>query len=316
MTEYIIRRLLYIVPSLLIASFITYFVGFYGPGDPLKQYMGEELYQDTASRDRLRHQMGLDRPFLVQYGEWISELAQGNLGQSIVSRRSINTMLAGAWGKSIQLGLVAMLLWFVLGITLGITAALSHNTPLDYVIVSTSVALSTIPPFVLAPMLMILFVLKIPLIDSTFGWDGILSQKIILPAIVVASSGRLASLVRQMRSSILETLSQDYVRTARAKGLRERMVILRHVVPNAFTPILTITTAAFSGFITGSLFAERIFNIHGYGWLSYDATVTLDYPVLAVTATIAAAIVMVMNVVADILYGVLDPRVRTGKTVS
>jgi ABC-type dipeptide/oligopeptide/nickel transport system permease component len=312
MITYVIRRLLYLIPSLLLASLLTYTIGFYAPGDPLRHYLGEELYQDVQARERLRSEMGLDRPFIVQYGEWLSGLVQGDLGQSIVAQRSINQMLASAWPVSAQLGLAAMVIWFTLGITLGIVAALSHNTPLDYFIVSASVALSTVPPFVLGPMLMILFILKIPIIGSSFGWDGILSEKVILPATVIASAG-LANLVRQTRASILETLPQNYVRTARAKGLSEWVVILRHVGPNAFTPILSIATASFSSFITGSFFAERIFNIHGYGWLAYDATVTVDYRLLVVTTTIAAAVVMVMNVVVDLLYGVLDPRVRVGK---
>ena len=314
MSAYTVRRLLYIVPSLLIASLITFTIGFYGPGDPLKQYMGEEFYYDVEARNRLRHAMGLDRPFYVQYGEFLGDLLQGDFGRSIVTQRSINKMLEGTWPKSIQLGLVAMAIWFVLGTSLGVIAAVNHNNIVDYAIVSISVALSTIPTYVLAPMLMILFILKFPIIDSTFGWDGIFSQKIILPAFVIGATG-VAGLARQMRSSILETIGQDYVRTARAKGLSERMVVVRHVVRNAFTPVLTITAAAFSGFITGTMFAERIFNIRGFGSLVYEAISTLDYPLLVVLMTATAAIVMMMNVIVDILYGVLDPRVSVGQQV-
>lgn len=312
MTTYIIRRLIYIIPSLLIASLITFTIGFYGPGDPLKQYMGEEFYHDVEAREHLRQIMGLDRPFHVQYGEFLSNLLRGDFGRSIVTQRSINKMLEGTWPISMQLGLVAMALWFTLGTLLGVVAAVNHNNVVDYAIVSVSVALSTIPPYVLAPMLMILFVLKLPIIGSTFGWDGIFSQKIVLPAFVIGATG-VAGLARQMRSSILETISQDYVRTARAKGLSERMIVVRHVLRNAFTPVLTITAAAFSGFITGSLFAERIFNIRGFGSILFDAIQSLDYPLLVVLTTLSAAIVMMMNVVVDILYGVLDPRVSVGQ---
>ncbi|MBI3942102.1 MAG: ABC transporter permease [Chloroflexi bacterium] len=312
MAVYVARRLLYIIPSLILASFITFAVGFYGPGDPLKAYMGQEMYNDVQARERLRRAMGLDRPFYIQYGEFLTNLLRGDLGISIISRQSIGSMISSAWPISIQLGLVAMVMWFVLGISLGVIAAISHNSLLDYIIVSLSVSLSTIPPFVLGPMLMILFILQIPLIKGGIGWEGIFSQNIILPAIVIAASG-LADLVRQTRASILETIGEDYVRTAHAKGLPEQMVIMRHVMRNAFTPILTITGAAFSGFITGSLFAERIFNIHGFGWLTYDGIVSLDYRLLVVVTTFSAALIMAMNLVVDLLYGVLDPRVRIGK---
>ena len=291
---------------------MTFILAHYGPGDPLMELL-QEAYWDEELRERVRHSLGLDRPFIVQYGEFLGRLMQGQLGYSILSgQRSINVMLAKAWPKSIQLGLVGMFFWFVSGTVLGIIAARFHNRTIDYIIVSTTVAVSTIPTFVLAPMLMIVFILKLGWIESSIGWEGIFSQKIILPMMLIGFTGT-AGLVRQWRSSILETISQDYVRTARAKGLTERLIIVRHVLRNAFTPILTITAASLGGFITGSIFVEQIFNIHGFGWLVWQGIIGLDYPVLMITTLFSAAIILFMNLVVDILYGVVDPRVRVGE---
>jgi ABC-type dipeptide/oligopeptide/nickel transport system permease component len=204
-----------------------------------------------------------------------------------------------------------MAIWFFSGVGLGVIAALYHNRWIDYAIVSLTVALSALPPFVLGPMLLILFALKFPIIKAPFGWEGMFSPKVIMPAIVVAAAS-IADLVRQMRSSILEIVGQDYIRTARAKGLTNRMVVWRHVIRNAFTPILTITVTSFSWFLGGALFAELIFNIHGFGMLVYQGVIGLDYPVLVVTTMLVATITLVMNVMVDILYGVLDPRVSIG----
>ncbi len=207
-----------------------------------------------------------------------------------------------------------MVMWFISGTVLGVIAALYHNRWIDYVIVAVTVALSALPPFVLGPMLLILFALKMPIIKSPFGWEGMFSPKVIMPAFVIAATG-IAGLTRQMRSSILEILGQDYIRTARAKGLPERLVIWRHVIRNAFTPILTITVTSFSWFVGGALFAELVFNIHGFGMLTYQGIIGLDYPVLVVTTMLVAVLTMIMNVVVDILYGVLDPRVSIGARV-
>lgn len=314
MGTYIAQRIVYIIPTLLLASLITFALGFYGPSDPLRDIMGMDYY-NSVLRERTRHALGLDRPFFVQYFDWLGGLVQGRFGYSLMmQQRSINRMVASAWPKSFQLGLVAMFIWFVSGTVLGVIASLYHNRFIDYVIVSVTVALSALPPFVLGPMLLILFALKIPIIKSPFGWEGIFSPRVILPALVIAAPS-IAALTRQMRSSILETLGQDYIRTARAKGLPERLVIIRHVIPNAFTPILTITVTSFSWFVGGMLFAELIFNIHGFGMLTYQGVIGLDYPVLVVTTMLVAVLTMIMNVLVDILYGVLDPRVSIGARV-
>ncbi len=308
MGRYITQRILYVLPTLILASMITFALGLYGPGDPLRDLMGQ-AYFDPAARERTRHALGLDRPFFEQYVDWLSGLAQGQLGHSLMSQqRSINLMIAAAWPKTAQLGLVAMLFWFVSGVGLGIVAALNHNKWIDYAIVASTVALAAFPPFVLGPMLLILFSLTFPVIKAPFGWEGLWSPKILMPAFVIAAVS-IADLTRQMRSSILEVLGQDYIRTARSKGLSRKLIISRHVLRNAFNPILTIVVTSVSWFMGGALFAELIFNIHGFGMLTYQGVIGLDYPVLVVTTMLVAVITMLMNVLVDILYGVLDPRV-------
>jgi peptide/nickel transport system permease protein len=308
MGRYITQRILYVLPTLILASVITFALGLYGPGDPLRDIMGQN-YFDPILRERTRHALGLDRPFVEQYVDWLSGMVQGQFGYSLMSQqRSINLMIAAAWPKTVQLGLVAMLFWFVSGVSLGIVAALNHNKWIDYAIVASTVALSAFPPFVLGPMLLILFSLTFPIIKAPFGWEGLWSPKILMPAFVIAAVS-IADLTRQMRSSILEVLGQDYIRTARSKGLNKRLIIGRHVLRNAFNPILTIVVTSVSWFMGGALFAELIFNIHGFGMLTYQGVVGLDYPVLVVTTMLVAIITMSMNVLVDILYGALDPRV-------
>lgn len=296
------------IPIILAVVVITFSLGFIAPGDPVRAYFGEQAI-DEATINRIRQQYGLDRPFLTQLGDYLVNLAQGDFGRSLLLNRPVGEAIANSLPVSAQLGLAALIVIIALGIPLGIIAALRQNTWLDYTILFGTISLSTIPSFVLAPLLMILLILKLGLIPSTTGWAGIFSVKAILP-VMTLSVGPLVRVVRFTRFSVLEALGQDYVRTARAKGLGTRQIVVRHVLPNALTPVVTSLGATMAGLITGSIFLENIFAIPGFGGLIVGGLRNHDYPVILGTTIFGTLIIVTTNLIVDIVYGLLDPRVR------
>ncbi|MBI3942569.1 MAG: ABC transporter permease [Chloroflexi bacterium] len=306
--RYVLRRLALFVPTLLVISFITFALGYFGPGDPIRTIMGDN-WADEATYQILRHQYGLDRPLMVQYGDFLQGVFRGDFGRSLSGRLTVGELMTRSLPISMQLGLVAMVFLAVFGIGLGILAAIRQNTWVDYLIIVSTVIGHSTPVFVLAPMLLILFVLKLQLFPTPSGWDGIFSVKVILPAALLAV-GPIISVVRQTRASVIEVLSQDYVRTARAKGLPGQLVILRHILKNSLTPVITLMGFLFAGLITGSIFVESIFSIPGFGQLFYQAIRQYDYPVLMGTTLVSALIIVSANLIVDLLYGFLDPRIR------
>lgn len=287
---------------------ITFTLGFYAPGDPVRVMFGEQPV-DQATYERLRELYGLDRPYLVQLGDYMRKLLIGDFGDSIARNRPVGAAMAQAIPISAQLGLTALAVIMAVGVPLGILAAVRQNSGLDYGLLAGTILLASIPPFVLAPLLMILVILKLGLLSSTVGWDGILSTKAIMPVIVLAI-GSIPGTIRYTRASILEVLGQDFVRTARAKGLPVRAILTRHVLRNALAPIVTVLGLSVSGLITGSIFVETIFGIPGFGSLAVASLQGYDYPVILGTTIVGTLIVVIVNLVVDLLYGVLDPRVR------
>lgn len=310
MLLYIIRRVSIIIPSLLVISFITFSLGFYGPGDPVRVLMGEN-WNDEETYQVLRHQYGLDRPFLVQYIDYVSKIPKLDFGRSILKRMPVRDMLVGAFLVTAQLGVLAIILLATLGIALGVLAALRQNSWLDYLIVSGGIILHSIPVFVLAPGLMILLVINLRVMDTPSGWDGIFSPKVILPVLLL-TAGPLIVVIRQTRASVLDILSNDYVRTARAKGLSRRLVIVRHILKNALIPVLTTLGVVANFILIGSVFIESIFSIPGFGQTFFSALKARDYPVLMGTTLLSALVILVINLLVDLAYGWLDPRVRLG----
>lgn len=311
MLGYIVQRVLLALVSLLVVVFITYTLGFYGPGDPLLAHYGEDertLVNEEALA-RLRRAYGLDRPFLVQYTEYMGRLLKGDLGKTIATQQPINGMLAYRFPITAQLGIAAFIVLVLVGVPLGVLAAIKQNTWADYLIVSGGVFIQSIPVFVLAPLALIVLVLELHLLKSVIGWKGAFTSTAILPALLLAV-GPMVIVIRQTRVGVIETLSQDYVRTARAKGLPERWVIWRHVMRNAVTPAVTSLGLLFSGLVTGSLFLEEIFGIPGFGSLVASSYRGSDYPTIVATTLVSAVLIVGANLVVDLLYGVLDPRVR------
>jgi ABC-type dipeptide/oligopeptide/nickel transport system permease component len=311
MGTYIFRRLLTFIPTILLISFFTFAVGFYGPGDPIRVLMREQ-WNDEETYQILRHKYGFDRPFLVQYTDYIGKSLQGDFGRSVLRKLPVRDLMLPALAITAQIGLATLVALAFFGIGLGVLAAIRQNTWLDYTIVSVSIFLQSIPPFVLAPIAMIVLVLNLRLMNTPSGWDGLFSSKVILPIALLAILG-MSGVIRQTREAVIGVRNSDYVRTARAKGLREKTILIRHVLRNALTPVFTTLGLLTGWLLTGSIFIESIFSIPGFGSLFYGALKTRDYPVLLGTTLVGSSIILMVNLLVDLSYGFLDPRVRVNR---
>lgn len=305
MFSFIRTRLLLAIPTLLAVSFITFFLGYLSPGSPIDIMLGQ--HSSPEVRRTLEHEYGLDRPPLVQYGHFLWNALHGDLGRSFSnSNRSVTQMIAEQFPTTAFLACMAMATAILLGIPAGVLAALNHNRLLDRATMSAVLLLISLPAFVLAPILMLVFALRLGWFPTS-GWDG--PQYYVMPVVVLAVRPA-ALLARFMRSSMLDVLRQDYVRTAYAKGLSPTRVLLKHAFKNAFLPVLTVLGNTFGFLLTGSFVVENIFNIPGIGYESVQSILRRDYPVIQGVALLVAVIFILVNLTVDILYGVVDPRVR------
>lgn len=310
--KYLISRIVLALPTLLAVLLITYGLTFISPFDPVKILLSanEIAALDTPENiARMRAQLGLDQPFLVQFGRYVEGLLVGDWGRSINGQREVWAMITNALPVSFQLGLGAAALTALIGIPLGVLAAVQKNTWIDYLIVSGTLVLRTVPVFVLAPVLLVILVLELKIMSVPRGWDGLFSSKAILP-VVLLMFGPLAVVVRQTRQAVLDVFGNDYIRTARAKGLRDYTIILRHVLRNAMIPIVTIMGFVTEGLIAGSIFLENIFAIPGFGAISEQAFRQFDYPVIMGVTIVSAVLVILTNTLVDMIYPFLDPRVK------
>jgi ABC-type dipeptide/oligopeptide/nickel transport system permease component len=308
--KYATRRVILFIPTVLAVLAITWALGYYGPGDPARIALGQ-FWTDDRLYQRAREAMGLDKPLWYQYGNYVIHAAQGDLGTSWMRRQGtpVSTLIGETLPISAQLGLAGLFLLITVGVPLGILAAVKRNSWIDYVIVSGSVSLYSIPAFVLGPLLMIVLVLWLKVLPSVgLGWHGLFSRETLMPAIVLAA-GPMLLLVRQVRIGVVEVLGHDFVRTARAKGLAEQAIIRRHVLRNAITPALTVVGLIAGQLLTGSLFVETIFGIPGFGSLTVEALRQKDFPILMGNTVVAAMFIMLSNLIVDLLYRVIDPRV-------
>jgi len=308
MLALIVRRLLTFIPMLFVLALITFVLSYYGPGDPVRLIMGENWSSDEVYQS-LRSEYGLDRPLLVQFGDYLLHAAQGDFGRSYIQRVSVGELIGRALPVSAQLGLAAIILIAVLGIGLGIVAALWHHRWPDAAIGFLGVLAHSIPAFVLAPIVLVTLVLKLKLIATPTGWHGFFSVQTFIAASIIAA-GPLLGVIRQTRTSVADVLSEDFVRTARAKGLTEARIIGIHVMRNALAPVTTSLGLTFGYLLGGSIFVESAFSIPGLGQLFFSAIRTSDYPLLTGATIVSAFWIMLMSLVVDVLYGLFDPRVR------
>ena len=307
MGPYVIRRLMW-TPVLLVAvSLVTFTLGRFGPGDPVQIWMGQ--YSNPEVVERLRQQYGLDKPFFVQYGIYIKDALQGDLGESFQYRgRAVSELLRNRMWVSAQLNIAAMIIAVGLGVPLGFFTALRQGTWLDTATVSTTLLFMSVPVFLTAPGMLIVFALWLDLLP-THGWGGFFDQRIIMPALVMGVPG-VAFLTRLTRASTLEVLSQEYVRTARAKGLNEFVVRHRHILRNALIPIFTMLGLSMATLMTGTFIVEGFFGIPGMGRLAIESFFARDYPIIMALTLIIAAAFVIANLLVDVGYRFIDPRIR------
>lgn len=296
------------MPVILLAvSFITLLLGLYGPGDPAQVLLGQHTNPEVVAR--IRAQWGLDDPFMVQFGKYLWNVLHLDFGESLRFRgQDIGGLILPKIWISMQLAFVAMGLSLLVGIPVGILAAFKRATWIDTAAVGFTLLGVSTPTFVLAPILQWFFVRQLHLLP-TAGWEGIWSVKIIMPAIVLGM-GPIAAIARQTRVSIIEVMGQEYVRVAHAKGLTQRIITLRHILKNAMIPVFTLIGFMIADLPAGSLITEMIFGVPGIGPFAFDAIFNRDYPVIMATTLVVAFSYVVVNLLVDIGYTFLDPRIR------
>lgn len=309
MARFFTRRAISLVFVLFSLTFITFLIGHLVPGDPIQVLMGPRRDQETYNR--LRHLYGLDRPLLAQYVSYVAGLFRGDFGLSFrYEGRPVRDLIAQGVPISLGVGGLALLLSVLLAVPLGLLAALRHDTLFDRAVVAVTLALYAIPSFVLIPVVwslnLSLYRLGFPTLPQA-GWGT--PQHLVLPVAVLAAAN-VGYITRLTRSSTLEVLREDFVRTARSKGLREQLVVTRHVLRNALLPILTLLGPAIAFLVTGAFVVENLFNIPGIGRISIEAIGQRDYPVIQGTTVILGLAVVLMNLVTDLLYSVFDPRIQ------
>ncbi len=308
MLKYILRRLLWLPILLIIVSLITFTLARFGPGDPALLRIGlRPATPETLAR--IRKDLGTDQPFFVQYGKYMYGFFQGDMGESYrFQGQKVNDIIERRMWVSAQLSFAALVVSFVLGVPLGLFAANRQGTWVDSWIISVVVILSSIPALVTAPFLLWLFVIQTHVLPAS-GWGGLFDLRIIMPLLAMGVPG-IAHVARLARASTLNVLTQDYIRTARAKGLSERVVQVRHIMKNSMIPIITILGLSLGGIIEGSIITETLFGIPGIGRLVAESVGARDYPVILATTLIFAFTIALANLLADLIYSYLDPRIR------
>ena len=303
MIAYVVRRILWIIPVLFTVSIITFFLMHAVPGGPWDR----EKQLPQATVDRLNAKYGLDDPIYVQYITWATKFIQGDLGPSYrYTDRTVNDIVADGFWTTVQLGVMAFILSVVVGVPLGIFAALGHNRGPDYLATSISIVGIATPSFVLSILLIVFFAVQLGWFP-TGGWKG--PQYWVLPTIALAGFP-IAIIARYTRASMLEVTRKDYIRTAHSKGLPGQSVVSRHMIRNALIPVITILGPTLAFLVTGSFIIERIFGIPGMGQFYITSISTRDYSLLMAMTMLYAFAVAFLNVVVDVLYAYIDPRIR------
>jgi oligopeptide transport system permease protein len=306
MTVYIVRRLLWMLPTLLIVFTLTFVVVRATPGSPWDE--SEKPLPEAVKRN-LERQYHLDDPLYKQYGDYLWNALHGDLGPSYRSvERSVSDIVGATLPVSVQLGVASMLFALVVGIPLGAFAAVKHNTWIDYLSSLVTVTGISTPPFVRVSLLIVFFSLFLAWLP-TGGWEGIFDARAVIPVIAIGS-GPAAILARYTRSSLLEVRGQDYIRTARAKGVSESEITAFHAMKNALIPVVTVAGVTLANVITGAFFVERIYGVPGIARQFIDSVTGRDYPLLLGIVLVFAILIMLVNLLTDLSYGYLDPRIR------
>ena len=311
MVTYVLRRLLLMIPVALLVSFVTFMLMHLVPGDPARVLLGESATPQSVAA--LDHQLGLDKPLWTQYALWLEQALHGNLGQSIQLQQPVTTAILQRLPVTAELGVIALIVSVGLAIPLGVMAAARRNTRFDWLINILSLIGTAIPNFVLG-LLLILFLAVVvrpfpPGGYVPFTQDPLGNLRDIALPVITLAAGAVAGNMRQIRASMIEVLSQDYIRTARAKGLTQNRVYYVHALRNALLPMLTIVGIQAGAILSGAVVIETIFLWPGVGFLAIQSILAKDYPVVQGVVLLSALSYMLINLLVDISYGVLDPRI-------
>ncbi len=317
MVQFLIKRFIGLIFVVVGVTFITFILGYFAPGDPIRDMLGTHF--NPAVYVQLKHAYGLDLPWYQQYFKFLSNLARFNFGVSFkYQNRPVSSILAEGVPVSAELAFWALLLQVAVGVPLGILSALRSNTWFDTLNMGAMLIFFALPSFVLAVFVQVLIVV----LDQKTGGSWPVSNwgtpwqytptdiSLKLAPILVFAAGGLAFFARFTRASMLEVLRQDFVRTARAKGLRERVVVYRHALRNGLIPLLTVIGYSLGTLVTGAFFIENIFNIPGIAYETIASIGDRDYPVIQATVVVLAVGVVIGNLLADIFYSVADPRIK------
>jgi peptide/nickel transport system permease protein len=311
MTGYIIRRILYMIPILWLVTLVLFVLMRMTPGDPVRNEFGLEVEQETI--DARRKELGLDRPIAIQYLDWVGRMFQGDFGRSVRARRPVLDEMKERLPATLELAILGTFLTFLIAVPVGVLAALYPTSLFAKVTTTLTLASIALPGFFFSTMLVFFLTYKWRVFETPryvpFSEDPIKNlQNIILPTIAV-SYATTAVFIRFIRASVLEAISQDYIRTARAKGLSARTVVVRHAFRNALIPIITLAGGTPLLLWTGIYITERIFNWPGMGRLTTTALLNKDYPVVQASIFFVVISVCLANLLVDLLYGVADPRI-------
>jgi peptide/nickel transport system permease protein len=312
MSGYILRRLVQLIPVVLLSSFLVFMLLHLIPGDPAETVAGPDATPDVIAA--VRHKMGLDRPLAVQYGMWLGNIARGDLGSSYISKMPVIDLVRYAFPATIQLTLAALILALVISLPLGVLASVKQASKLDLFVQGYTALGLGVPNFWLGILLILVFALMLGLLPPGGRIDPLQSpamglKTLILPAVTLAIQIS-AVLTRFVRTAMLEVLHEDYVRTARAKGLQERVVVVRHALRSALVPVVTVVGLQFGRLLGGAVVVESVFAWPGLGRLIIRAVEQRDYTVVQAALLWLVLVFLLINLLTDILYAFLDPRIR------
>ncbi|OED40484.1 oligopeptide transporter permease [Endozoicomonas sp. (ex Bugula neritina AB1)] len=305
MVLYILRRLAISIPTMLFIALLTFWLMDIAPGDPFDM----ERPMPEIVRENIEAKYNLDKPFFTRFFLYISNFVQGDLGPSFVYNDfSVTQLVSSSWSVSAHIGILAFVIAVPLGITLGTLAALNRNTSLDYFLMTFAMTGVVIPTFVLAPILVMIFSIQLGWLPAG-GWEGGQTPYLILPVVTMVI-GSVASIARVMRGSMIETLNQPYIRTAKAKGLSTSYILFRHALRPSLIPVVAMLGPAFVYIITGSVIIDIFFSTGGMGQHFVSGALNRDYGLVMGITLIIATLTILFTLVVDILYTLIDPRIR------
>ena len=304
MLGYTIKRILQVIPVLLIISFICFMMIRLVPGDPVANMLGVNASKEAIAAQRA--ELGLDKPLLTQYGDFLVKALQGDLGKSITTRRPVIDEIAQRYPATLKLALGATVFAAVVGITFGVLSAVKQNKLTDNVIMVFSLLSVSTPSFFLALVMMLLFSIHLGRLPSM----GLRTPLHYVLPIITLGMQSVGLIARTTRSSMLEVLRQDYIRTSRSRGISQAVIVMRHAFKNALIPVVTVVGLRFGGLLAGSMLVEAVFSVPGIGRFMVDGVLKRDYPVVQGTVLVLATTFVLVNLAVDLIYALIDPRIK------